>query len=107
MTLQAYQRSFNLRSRRKPSSRFTPDEWNKKNKGPLEDEDEHESEDEPEPKPEPEDEVEAEEEEVIPPPRPRKKTTARRKNANPAPNTPLRRLRSQDGPSPRKTRGRK
>ena len=74
MTLEAYQRSFHLRSKKKAVERYSPDDYKKK-KGPAADEDVYEqSEELPS-----EDDDEVEEE-----PMPRMKLPVIRKNADPA-----------------------
>ena len=104
MTLQAYQRSFHLRSRKKSTKRYSPDDYIYKKKGPAEDEDdddqesddaeEHVSEDEDSEEHVSEDE---DSEDDVAEEEPMKKlpVRSRRKNADPAPTEPLRRLRKR------------
>ena len=101
MTLQAYQRSFHLRSKKKATTRFSPDDYIYKKKGPA-DEDDDESDDAEEHGSEDEDsedhvsEDEDSEDQVVEE-QPMKKlpVRSRRKNADPAPTEPLRRLRKR------------
>ena len=87
MTLEAYQRSFHLRSKKKPVKCYSPDDY-KKNKGPAMDEDEYQQSGEPVS----EDADEAEEESM-----PRMKLPVIRENAD---QTHYRRLRRRNSRSP-------
>ena len=105
MTLQQYQfqrREFNFRSRKK-FTRYTPSQWEKKNKevdpeAETEDEEEGEPEDEPEAEPEAEPEDEPEDEQAL---TPRMGVRQRvRRGVRKAPNSSLRRIRTEGASSP-------
>ena len=97
MTLQEYQfqwREFNFRSRKK-FTRYTPSQWEKKNK---EVDPEAETEDEEEGEPEAEQEAEPEDEPALTPRRGVRQRV--RRGVRKAPNSALRRIRTEGASSP-------